>query len=338
VADFNAPFAHLPPGFSVRPIRLDDAHAIVEMLNCDAQLFTGETLFSVSEYKVDLQNPLLDLEQQTRIILNAEGSVAAIAEVHRRSPWVRPYLWVRTAPDQRGCGLGSWLIEWGIEVARATAQSAPPGARVTLGASAIEGNLEAARLLRACGFRHVRNFLQMRIEMHAPPPRPHWPGGVSIRTFRPHEDDVALFNAIEEAFSDHWGHVKRTFDEDFPLWQQRLYSDPLFDPTIYFLAMDGDEIAGFSLCLAPVPGELQAAWINLLGVRRPWRKQGLGQALLLHSFGEFHRRAVDTIGLGVDAESITGATRLYEKVGMWVQHTTVAYELELRPGAFLAEH
>ena len=302
------------------------------MLNCDAHEFTGETLFSVSEYEVDLQNPLLDVAEHTRIIHGPDGEVAAIAELHRRSPWVRPFLWVRTAPAQRGHGLGRWLMEWGLAMARASLESAPPGARVTLGANAIAGNQAATRLLTMHGFNHVRNFLQMRIDLQAPPPPPLWPSGVSARTFRPRVDDVSLFNATEEAFTDHWGHVPRRFDEDFPLWQERLHSDPLFDPALYFLAIDDGEIAGFSLCLAPVPGELQAAWVNLLGVRRPWRKRGLGQALLLHSFSEFYRRGVTTIGLGVDAESLTGATRLYEKVGMWVQHTTAVYELELRPG------
>ena len=67
-------------------------------------------------------------------------------------------------------------------------------------------------------------------------------------------------------------------------------------------------------------------------MRRPWRKRGLGEALLLHAFNEFYKRGMLTIGLGVDASNPTGATRLYQKVGMTVAVEDVLYEKELRPG------
>jgi ribosomal protein S18 acetylase RimI-like enzyme len=69
-----------------------------------------------------------------------------------------------------------------------------------------------------------------------------------------------------------------------------------------------------------------------LGVRRPWRKNGLGLALLYHSFSEFYRRGTPIISLGVDAASHTGATRLYQRAGMHVAAEYVSYEKELRPG------
>jgi len=71
-------------------------------------------------------------------------------------------------------------------------------------------------------------------------------------------------------------------------------------------------------------------------VRRPWRRKGLGLALLLHSFGEFYRRGRRRVGLGVDAQSLTGATRLYEKAGMRVARVYNTYEKELRPGVDLS--
>ena len=66
-----------------------------------------------------------------------------------------------------------------------------------------------------------------------------------------------------------------------------------------------------------------------LGVRRPWRGRGVGRALLLHTFGEFHRRGVDRVSLGVDAENPTGATRLYESVGMNTVLEQSVYEKSL---------
>jgi ribosomal protein S18 acetylase RimI-like enzyme len=75
-------------------------------------------------------------------------------------------------------------------------------------------------------------------------------------------------------------------------------------------------------------------WVDGLCVRRPWRKRGLGLALLLHSYGMFHERGKLRVGLGVDAENITGALRLYEKAGMHSDpnRTYVVYEKELRSG------
>jgi ribosomal protein S18 acetylase RimI-like enzyme len=78
-------------------------------------------------------------------------------------------------------------------------------------------------------------------------------------------------------------------------------------------------------------------WVGTLGVRRAWRKRGLGEALLLHSFGEFYKRGMKTIGLGVDAENPTGATRLYKKAGMSVAAEYVIYEKELRAGCDIDE-
>jgi hypothetical protein len=42
------------------------------------------------------------------------------------------------------------------------------------------------------------------------------------------------------------------------------------------------------------------------------------------------------VGLGVDADSLTGATRLYEKAGMHVVRELATYEKELRAGEELA--
>jgi ribosomal protein S18 acetylase RimI-like enzyme len=72
--------------------------------------------------------------------------------------------------------------------------------------------------------------------------------------------------------------------------------------------------------------------VNSLSVRRPWRRRGLGLALLQHAFGEFYRRDTMTVALGVDAQSLTGATRLYERAGMHVDRQYAVYEKELRPG------
>ncbi len=79
-------------------------------------------------------------------------------------------------------------------------------------------------------------------------------------------------------------------------------------------------------------------WVAILGVRRPWRKRGLGIALLYKTFSEFYLRGTKKISLGVDAASQTGATQLYKRARMSVGSEYVSYEKELRPGLNVEEN
>jgi ribosomal protein S18 acetylase RimI-like enzyme len=101
-----------------------------------------------------------------------------------------------------------------------------------------------------------------------------------------------------------------------------------------FLAMDGlsGEIAGINLCRPHSFDDPEMGWVGTLGVLRPWRKRGIGLALLRHSFNEFFRRGYRKVGLGVDAQNLTGALRLYENAGMHVRQAFDQYEKELRAG------
>ena len=96
--------------------------------------------------------------------------------------------------------------------------------------------------------------------------------------------------------------------------------------SLWFIARDGDEIAGVARCEANRDG---GGWIGAIGVRKAWRRRGVGLALLRHAFREFHLRGDPHVGLGVDAENPTGATRLYERAGMRVMNELVLYEKEL---------
>jgi mycothiol synthase len=84
------------------------------------------------------------------------------------------------------------------------------------------------------------------------------------------------------------------------------------------------------VCLCKIVGD--RGEVDVVGVRRPWRGRGLGLALLRHALGEFYRRGVREVGLSVDAESGTGAPRLYGRAGMRVTESYVLFQKELRPG------
>jgi ribosomal protein S18 acetylase RimI-like enzyme len=155
---------------------------------------------------------------------------------------------------------------------------------------------------------------------------------VTIRSFVPGQDDEGFAVAMQEGFRDHWGFVETPLEDDLRDWRAFMENTPHFDPELFLLAMDGARVAG-TLCGIAQPGEgPPKGWIFGLCVLRPWRRRGLAQAMLLHSFGQLYARGMWCIGLGVDADSLTGATRLYEKVGMHVERRHEMWEKELRSG------
>jgi ribosomal protein S18 acetylase RimI-like enzyme len=157
----------------------------------------------------------------------------------------------------------------------------------------------------------ARHFFEMEIDLADEPAAPDWPNGLGVRTFRP-EDARAVYDADLEAFEDHWDPLDVTFEE----WRAYFLDASDFDPELWFVVYDGEELAGFSLC-SKRAGETEGH-LHVLGVRRPWRKRGLGTALLLQSFRELRRRGCETTRLNVDADNLTGALRLYERAGMYV--------------------
>jgi mycothiol synthase len=172
----------------------------------------------------------------------------------------------------------------------------------------------------------VRYLWRMEIQLETPPPAPQGPDGVSVRTCIRSQDERIIFGTLEEAFRDYWGHVPRDYDE----WYARNVASSSYHPSLWRLATAADgEAAGVIRCRLQPDG---MGWVDTLGVLQLWRKHGLGMALIRQAFGEFYRRGVSTVELGVDAQNPTGATRLYERAGMRVTRHFAVYGKELRSG------
>jgi mycothiol synthase len=313
---------------------MDDLDAAVEMFNADARSIIGVDEFVLDEVAIEWRTPGFEQETDTRIVLSPEGQVVGYCEVWDPKPHVSISCSGRVHPDHTNLGIGSYLLEWAQGRARQAISKAPPEAKVTMRCSTIDLNQAAEELFKGVGMQRVRYFLTMVVDLDDQPPEPQWPEGIEIRTIVIDRDEWPMTEAVIEAFRDHWGFVKRPIEEEHERWMHYIKNNDDFDPSLYFIAWDGDQIAGVSLCWKHAHDDHDMGWIDVLGVRRPWRKQGLGLALLLHSFGEFHQRGKLRAGLGVDAESLTGALRLYERAGMHSDpnRTYVAYEKELRPG------
>jgi ribosomal protein S18 acetylase RimI-like enzyme len=215
------------------------------------------------------------------------------------------------AQGAKGRGLGAMLAARGEEAA--ARHSVTKTHVFTLADDAA-----AAVLFRSRGYREVRRFYEMAIELDAEPDVPELPAPLVLEPFRD-GDERAFHHATLESFQDHWEWSGLPFDE---WWAMRQGQDHDAHGPLWFVVRDGDEIAAVARNDARSTG----GYVGLLGVRRPWRGRGLGKALLYRTFAEFWQRGLTRVTLGVDAESPTGATKLYESVGMTVESANVVFE------------
>ena len=208
--------------------------------------------------------------------------------------------------------------------AQAEVELAEPDMRVLIQSLSNNKDEAGRALLRTEGYSPIRYYWRMEIKLQEAPPAVTFPDNIELRPFVKDEHAVAVWQADNEVFRDHSGSHEYTYED----WSHGKFGNPNFDPTLWMIAWDGNQIAGFSQNRF----RMGIGWIGTIGVRRPWRKKGLGLALLQHSFGEFYKRGMTTIGLGVDASNPTGATRLYQQAGMYAASEFVTYEKELRAG------
>jgi mycothiol synthase len=328
----------LVKGYFFRPATMDDLVPVADLLNAWSQHYLGIRQFDAADLGREWREPDFNLETSTRVAVTEHGQIVAYYEVwDQNNPPVRIHLWGRVHPSHENRGLGSVLIEWAVERARQALPRAPESARVTLGVGALAIHTAAHQLLEDHGFSLVRHYLRMVIDLHEPPAEPLWPEGITVRSLVRGQDERRVVQAVRDSFRDHWGWSETDFEEEYRRWRNHIAGNPEFDPGLWFLAEEQGQVAGVSLCWKKRTGEDDLGWVGTLGVLRPWRRRGLGLALLQHSFAALYQLGQRKVGLGVDAYSLTGATRLYEKAGMRSDpmHQIAYFELELRPGADL---
>ena len=313
--------------FLVRPPMMSDLEAVHRLLEvCDIAEY-GAPDFTLEDLRTLWQGPTFTLATDAWMVIAPGDRLVGYTDVQHRQH-VRIYALVSVLPEFTGRGIEEHLLHLAEEWAQRQISLAKPDVRVTLFSWCSSLNNTAQQALLQTGITEVRRSWRMEIEMSQAPVAPEWPDQVTVRTFVPERDIRTVYAAIEEAFQDHWGHMEGNFDE----WKHWTIDREKFDPTLWFLAFNGGEIAGTSLCTYQV----DYGWVDTLAVRRPWRRKGLGMALLQHSFGEFYRRGKNKVGLDVDSQNLTGATRLYDRAGMHVARIYVSYEKELRAGVELS--
>jgi mycothiol synthase len=322
---------HLPQGFTGRvgdPVPVEDLVGLISAVSVAA---IGRIEWTADLVRALTNMPTVDRDADLLFVFDPTDRLVAATLVDHPPPYVTAILRGYVDPGFLDRGLGTAMLDWARRRVAERIPLAPAGARITVTAAVADGYRPATALLENAGFQVERFFLEMALRFDKPPGAATFPGGVRLRSFAGEPDLVVLSETVAEAFEDHFGHIARTPQEELERWQTFRATDAWDDSLIWF-AIEGDEVAGAVVGLGQSGDDPDAGYIATLGVRRPWRGRGIARALLLTAFRELDMRGRSRVTLHVDADNLTGATRLYESVGMTARSRSVVYLDELRAG------
>ncbi len=321
--------------YTQRPARLADIPAAVALINRCSMEEANVIEITEAELASEWEDPEFNIETDSLTMWDGE-TLIGVAGVFNHDPFVHGYGWTRVHSDYAASGVQSQLLDWLEQRTSQDIAKAPSNAAVSVYHGVLSTNHELANSLQAHGYSLVRHFLRMVIELADYTPQPvQLPEGLIIRPYDPATELPAVITAVRDSFRDHWGYLESPFEKELKHWEEMISREPNYDPSLFFIVCDGDQIAAVAMCWKHITEDPTMGWVGTLGVCRPWRRKGLAKAMLYHAFNEFAKRGQERVGLGVDASSLTGATKVYSDVGMKSVRQFDRYQKVLRPGVEL---
>jgi len=302
-----------------------DVEALVALINATDRVDRASLSVTVEQLLADLE-PLATKPRDEVYLAERQGRLVGYVRLIQllTEPGERFVCRGIVAPDQRRRGIGSRLVRHALARARQLKSRVPSYFDVSARRS-VPG---VAQLAESLGLQPVRWFLWMRRGFGTPLPAPVPPPDVQLRPFVVGQDETGYVAVYNAAFQTHFGALPLTVQE-LPGLQERGW----FDPELTVVAESGADICG--LCA----GSASAPWLKRedgdwaiiedLAVAPAWQRRGLGRALLLA--GMHRLRAAGFVGayLGVDADNVHQARRLYESVGFMEVGGSVIYRMPL---------
>ncbi len=315
---------------TIRLYRPEDLPGIVNVINAADLWDKTENGASLEEMQDYLARPNL-VPTENVFVAEDEGVIVAYADLSFQKEDPNAFrTWFLVHPTRRGHGLEERMLQRLYARAEERLDEAETD-RVDF--RCVVNVLENERIasMERFGLHEIRRFWTMVHPNLDAIPEPQFPAGIVVRAYRRPEDDVAMHVTDTEVFRDHWGHA----DHPFEVWLHYI-GQPFVKPEISVVAENPatGEIAGF--CMLAINDEENArlgvrrGWIDILGVRRAYRQHGLGTALILKGLQQLRESGCVQAALGCDSENLTGATRIYERVGFRVDKTRIAYSKAVR--------
>jgi ribosomal protein S18 acetylase RimI-like enzyme len=318
--------------YHIRPAGMDDAEIVANLFNQCSRHLNGRDEITADELRADWGMDDFDFAKSTVLVFNQGGNLIAYADLWGVSPpYVSLTTWVRVHPDYDHTEVKRLLYQFIEGRAREIMVQSPENAKVVLSTHTNAKDDHSMTILEQIGAKAIRFSWVMERSLESDIPLPEIPEGFSLRKALPSEMKQ-IYELDQACFKDHWGHVERPFEQGFALFKTYYVDEPFYCPDLWFLIEKENEMVGMVLGTQASSYGEDFGWVSLLGVKREFRQLGLGQALLYQAFGAIKALGSKTVGLSVDAQSLTGATRLYEKVGMTVSETYARFEKVLKDG------
>ena len=230
----------LLPGYRLRPARDEDATGVVALTNEESEALIGTPLIDVEWLLGRWTAPKVDREHDVAVVEAPGRLICGWLSIAADPPYTSVFAIGVVGLASRGRGLGAAIVAENERRAHRFVTLADPTAGVVVHAGALADEPRVSALLSSQGYREVRRMQLMRIDFKGEPPPPAAMPGIDVRPIR-EEDAPELYTAHREAFADHWGDGEETY-EDF---RHYLLDKPDFDPALWFVAWDGDVLAGY---------------------------------------------------------------------------------------------
>ena len=306
-----------------------DYPVMTEIINAANQADGQDEIVKVEDIAINYEHIQRSDPQKDMVFIEIKGQPVG----YGRCMWdmeedhtYRYSMFVHLAPQGRGKGLGRPVMEYFLQRLTEIAEQHTDAKAKHFQTWSADNRQWWNDMLEDLGFKKVRYGFGMRRPCDLPVEVTPLPEGIEVR---PVEESHMrqIFDAEAEAFRDHWGYVAPT-EKDYQRWLE----EPLHNPSLWKVAWDGDEVVGMVLNFINRDEnetfERQRGYTEDISVRRPWRRQGVAQALLTRSIQMFIEMGMDETYLGVDAENPNGALQLYTKVGYQQDRLWLTYRKE----------
>lgn len=306
-------------GYILRSASNEDLQGITDVIIATELLERGESNATTDELVASWQRPRFDLDHDAWVVVKNTDQqlVVGYEEVWNRKDFQHFMGDGYVHPSHRNLGIGTELIRRMEARVGEQLHLASPGSRVVIQNGVSGADRAGIELHEHEGYQPVRYFWRMEIDLNEEPVSASPVAKIKLTGFDLTSDGPNAYQVVIEAFQDHWNYIRPPYED----WLQ-YFSRDSFEAGASFLAMQDDQPVGVVLS----ESQANEGWVRTLAVRRNWRRSGIGLFLLRTAFCEFYRKGLVRVGLSVDADNWTGATRLYEKAGMHVAHQYIVFE------------